>query len=114
MALRPHGRATVDSSNPRAWGHCERCYDLVNHSDLRWQMRYAGPQLINTNKLVCEHCLDIPNQQERTIVLTPDPVPIKNPRPGDRSVLTTYIVTDDDFYIDDDINDDFVVAGGNG
>ena len=114
MSFRPHGRATVDPSNPRAWGHCERCYTLVNHSELRWQMRYAGPNLVNTGKLVCTHCLDVPNPQERTIVLQPDPIPIKNPRPVDRSVLTDYIVTDNDYYIDDDLDEDFVKAGGNG
>ena len=114
MSYRPHGRATVNAYDPRAWGHCERCYDLVNHSELRWQMRYAGPVLVNTGKLVCTHCNDIPNPQERTIVLPPDPVPIRNPRPGDREALTDYIVTDNDYYIDDDLSEDFVKAGGNG
>jgi len=82
MAWRPHGRAEVDPDNPRAWAPCDRCGDLVNHYMLHFQMRYAGPQLINTNKLVCGGCLDIPNPQERTIVLPPDPVPIRNARPS--------------------------------
>ena len=114
MSYRPHGRATVDADSPRAWAHCDRCYALVNHSDLRFQFRYAGPRLVNTNKLVCERCLDEPNQQERTIVIPSDPVPIRNPRPGDPSVETNYLVTDNDFYIDDDTGDDIVTGGNNG
>jgi len=31
--------------------------------------------------LVCKSCLDVPQEQLRTIILPPDPVPISNPRP---------------------------------
>ena len=81
MSLRPHGKARVNPSNLDAFARCDRCYDLVNHSDLQPQMRYAGANLVNMGLLVCGSCLDIPNQQERTIVLPPDPVPIMNARP---------------------------------
>jgi hypothetical protein len=113
MAYRPHGRATVDPDNPRAWAHCDRCYDLVNHADLRWQFRFAGPQAVNTYKLVCERCLDQLQPQEHTIVLPPDPVPIKNPRPGTHDAAIDYLSTDDGFYIDDDLGDDLVKGGEN-
>jgi hypothetical protein len=113
MAWRPHDRAEVDADNPRGWARCGRCYCLTNHYKLRWQFRFAGPRLINTNLLVCENCLDIPNPQERTIVIPPDPVPIKNARPSDTSVETDYLSTDNDFYIEDDTGDNFVIGGEN-
>lgn len=114
MAYRPHDRAETDPDNPRAWARCDRCYCLTNHYKLRWQFRYAGPRLINTNKLVCENCLDIPSQQERTIILPPDPTPIRHARPSDGTVMTNYLVTDADFYISDDIGEDLVTGGSNG
>ena len=113
MAYRPHGRAEVNPDDPRAWGRCDRCFGLVNHDTLQWQMRFAGPQLVNTRKFVCPNCLDIPNMQEHTIVLPPDPVPIRNARPSDNSVETDYIVTDDGFFIEDDLGDDLVTGGNN-
>jgi len=43
-------------------------------------MDYAGAGLINRRLLVCKGCEDRPQDQLRSIVLPPDPVPIKNPR----------------------------------
>ena len=114
MANRPHGRARVDPHRPEAFAHCDKCYDLLNHVDLQWQFAYAGPVLVNTGLLVCDTCLDIPNPQNKLLVLPPDPVPIRNPRPGDTSLRTNYLVTDTGDYFDDDLGDDIVVSGGNG
>ncbi len=44
-------------------------------------MRYRGPKLQSLGILVCISCLDIPNEQERTIILPQDPVPINFARP---------------------------------
>lgn len=79
--MRPHGRASVNPQAPRAFAVCDRCGALYNHSDLQWQYQYAGPRLQNLRILVCRDCLDVPQEQLRTILIPSDPVPILNPRP---------------------------------
>ncbi len=78
--MRPHGRAKVDSRNPRAFGICDRCGFLYNHHNLRWQFDYAGAGLINRRILVCGPCEDVPQAQLRNIILPADPTPIMNAR----------------------------------
>ena len=78
--MRPHGRAKVNSKAPTAWAICDACQFLFNHSELRWQMAWAGNKLINTKQLVCRRCNDIPQTQLRAIVLPADPMPVMNPR----------------------------------
>jgi hypothetical protein len=80
MALRPHGQAEVDADRPRAFGKCDRCGDQCNLVNLRPQMQYAGPTLVNTGWLVCETCLDEPNPGLRTVIIPPDPIAVDNPR----------------------------------
>jgi len=79
--MRPHGRARIDARRPVALAVCDRCQFLFNHSDLQWQMEWRGPKLQNIRLLVCQSCYDTPQEQLRTIILPPDPVPIANPRP---------------------------------
>lgn len=81
MAFRAHGRASVDPSNPRAWGTCNRCGMNYNLCNLSWQFDWAGAALINKGLLVCDHCLDDPSPWLRTIVLPADPPPVINARP---------------------------------
>lgn len=81
MPWRPHGKARVDANNPEAFAVCDRCGIWHNHNRLSFQYEWGGPNLINRQMLVCEKCLDVPQDQLRTIVLPPDPVPIQNPRP---------------------------------
>lgn len=78
--MRPHGRARVSSRNPQAFAICDRCGFLHNHNRLQWQFDWAGASLINKRILVCDTCLDTPQQQLRAIILPADPVPILNPR----------------------------------
>jgi len=78
--MRPHGRAKVSTKNPQAFGICDRCGLLYNHTDLRWQFDWAGATIINKRILVCRICEDTPQEQLRAIVLPADPVPIMNPR----------------------------------
>jgi hypothetical protein len=87
--LRPHGRASVSSSNPRAFAICDRCGFLYNHIRLQWQFDYAGAGLINKRILVCNSCNDVPQAQLRAIVLPADPVPIQNPRVQDYVAAST-------------------------
>jgi len=79
--MRPHGHARVSRTNPQAWAVCDRCYELYNHAQLRFQYQWQGPRLQNIRLLVCPTCYDQPQEQLRTIVLPSDPVPIQNARP---------------------------------
>ena len=45
-------------------------------------MDYRGNTLQNLRLLVCPRCLDTPQDQLRPIIVPPDPIPIKDPRPG--------------------------------
>lgn len=76
-------RAATSRRYPRAHAICDRCGFEFNHDELQWQFQWAGPRLQNLRILVCRTCLDVPQEQLRTIVLPPDPVPIQNPRPED-------------------------------
>jgi len=87
--VRATGRASVSTKNPRAFGICDRCGFLYNHYRLQWQFDYAGAGLINKRILVCSPCLDTPQNQLRSIVLPPDPIPIENPRVQDYAAAET-------------------------
>ena len=87
--MRATGRASVSTRNPRAFGICDRCGFLYNHDRLQWQFDYAGAGLINKRILVCSPCLDTPQNQLRSIVLPPDPIPIENPRVQDYAAAET-------------------------
>lgn len=79
--MRPHGRARISRLNPRAKGVCDRCGFHYNLENLQWQYQWVGPRLQSLGALVCDTCLDVPQEQLRTIVLPPDPVAVKNARP---------------------------------
>lgn len=75
------GRARISARNPQAAGVCDRCGGVYNHVNLSWQFDWAGAGLINKRLLVCNHCMDTPQQQLRSIVLPADPPVIMNARP---------------------------------
>jgi len=74
------GRARVSSRNPQAQAVCDRCGIWTNHTRLQWQYDWRGASLANIRILVCDECLDEPQQQLRAIVVPADPVPITQPR----------------------------------
>lgn len=74
------GRAQVSARNPRAQAVCDRCGIWYNRDRLNWQMDWAGASLINKKILVCNICMDTPQQQLRAIIIPADPMPIMNPR----------------------------------
>jgi hypothetical protein len=86
MSFRPHGRASVDPSNPSSFGVCDRCGFWYNLRDLRWQYQWAGLTLINLRLLVCDPCYDTPAPFLKTIIIPPDPAPIFNTRPEPFSI----------------------------
>lgn len=75
-----NNRAVINPSSPRALAVCDRCGMLYNHKDLNWQTEWRGPQLKNLMILICESCLDDPQEQLRTMIIPADPVPIPIPR----------------------------------
>lgn len=82
VAFNAHGRARVDTRNPSAWGVCDNCSEWRNLSDLAWEEQWMGPNLMRTGFRVCrDRCLDVPQPQLRTIILPPDPIPVRDPRP---------------------------------
>ena len=83
------GRASTSSSNPRAHAICDRCGFRYNHDNLQWQFDWRGATMQNIRILVCNTCLDDPQQQQRAIVVPADPVPILNPRVQDFRVAET-------------------------
>lgn len=78
--MRPHGRARVNPLAPQAFAVCDRCGKWINHVNLRTQVEWAGVRTVDTGFRVCDGCLDVPQEQLRSLILPPDPVPIRNPR----------------------------------
>lgn len=74
------GRATINPAAPEALGICDGCGFLFNLRALRWQYEWCGTNLQNLHYRKCSTCLDVPNEQLRTIILPPDPRPVSDPR----------------------------------
>ncbi len=85
------GRARTNPRNPSAFAVCDRCSIWHNHKDLQWQYDWRGATIQNVRILVCNTCLDVPQEQLRAIVVPPDPMPIMQPR-------TEYFVGDETNY----------------
>jgi len=92
MMTRPHGRAFIDSTNPKRTALCQRCGTVYNLEDLYPQYRWAGLNLQDTGFKVCYYCLDMPNPQERALILKADPPPefgsLPNSFPMDMGEIT--------------------------
>lgn len=56
-----------------------RCGIWYNRVDLNFQYDWRGTSLQNLYILVCDHCLDVPQEQLRAIQLPADPVPVYFP-----------------------------------
>ena len=77
------GRARTNPSSPQAHAICDRCGFRYNRVDLNWQYDWRGAALQNIRILVCNSCMDTPQEQLRAIVVPADPVPIDQPRTQD-------------------------------
>lgn len=78
----PHNlRSPVDMMRPRVWGVCDRCYFQYYLDELVWQFEWVGNALANLRIRVCPRCLDRPFEQLRPVIIGPDPVPPRDPRP---------------------------------
>lgn len=74
------GHASTDIGNPIASAICDICGFRYNHNKLNFEHEWAGNDVINLRLLACPTCLDTPNEQLRSLVLPPDPIPTKDPR----------------------------------
>ena len=86
------GRAKLNARNPQAFGVCDRCAVWYNLNDLRYQYDYRGPRLANLRIRVCPTCTDVPFQHWRPIILPPDPVPQRDPRPETSVIDDCYVL----------------------
>src|SRR4051812_32048820 len=79
----PHNlRAPTSIRSPAPVGLCRRCGFLYPISMLVDQYEWRGPSLTKILGRVCVRtCLDVPNEQLRTIVIGPDPKPVIDPSP---------------------------------
>lgn len=88
------GRAKTSARKPQAFAVCMRCGIWHNRVDLNFQMDWRGTSLQNLYILVCDRCLDTPQEQLRAIQLPADPVPIYFPSVEDFATdETNYRVT---------------------
>jgi hypothetical protein len=82
MSYSPKGKhVTIDVRNPDAVGICDKTGFIHNRRDLWKQYEWRGNALVWTGFWVGKSYLDEPNEQLRTPILPPDPVPIQYPRP---------------------------------
>ena len=73
------GHAKVNPRDPSAQGECDRCGFWYQLDRLGKQMQWTGVELIWTGNLVCDKCNDIPQEQNKALILPPDPKPRINP-----------------------------------
>jgi len=71
------GRARTSSRSPQAFGVCQRCGIWYNRVDLRNQYAWRGAALLPTWIFVCDRCMDVPQEQDRAIILSADPIPVQ-------------------------------------
>lgn len=79
--MRRHGRFIVNPDAPEPYGICDRHGGMVALSELKFQTEVSGTGIRTTNLRVCSRCTDRHAQFLRTIVIPPDPPPVRDPRP---------------------------------
>lgn len=89
MSYRPKGKhVSIDASAPRALGICDYTGFVFNRIDLVQQMEWRGNALVWNGFYVGRPYVDEPNQQERPPILPPDPVPVRDPRLQQPTIIT--------------------------
>jgi hypothetical protein len=79
----PHNiHAPTSITKPEPVGLCDSCCFLYPLRQLLFQTAWRGNAIINTNLRKCPRCIDALNEQDRPILIGPDPKPLKDPRPG--------------------------------
>lgn len=91
MRIAHSGRAKIRLRHPSAMGECDLCGFWVSLDDLAPQFTWAGNSLVDTGQLRCDGCLDKPQDQYRSPILPPDPIPRISPRPSASVTPIPYI-----------------------
>jgi hypothetical protein len=88
MSYYQHGKyLSIDPENPEALGICDYTGFVFPKKDLVRQMEWRGEGLVWTGFYVGRPFVDKPNEQNRTPIFPPDPVPVLDPRPPFMSVI---------------------------
>lgn len=78
-----------DSKSPRAIAICDGCGFLVQHDHLREKTDYRGGSTpVGLSLFVCASCDDVPQPYFGRLLLRPDPVPVRRPRPDSQDAQT--------------------------
>jgi len=78
-----------DAKSPRGLAICDGCGFMVQHTHLREKKDYRGGSVpVGLSLRVCASCDDVPQPYYRRLLLKPDPVPLKNPRPDSQDAQT--------------------------
>lgn len=89
MTYRPHGKhVRIDEDIPQALGICDYTGFVHNRTNLVRQMEWRGNALVWTGFYVGVDYADVPNEQLRPPILPPDPVPIREPRLQQPTLVT--------------------------
>jgi hypothetical protein len=80
---------TFDAKSPRGLAICDGCGFMVQHTELRQKKDYRGGSVpVSLSLQVCASCDDVPQPYYRRLLLKPDPVPLRNPRPDSQDAQT--------------------------
>lgn len=89
MTYRPRGKhVRIDADSPRALGICDYTGFVHNREDLVRQMEWRGDAIVWTGFYVGKDYQDTPNEQLRPPLLPPDPVPVREPRLQQPTLVT--------------------------
>lgn len=89
MSYTPWGKhVSIDQDHPQAVGICDYSGSVFMRKDLVRQMEWRGNDLVWTGFYVGRPYVDMPNEQAKSPILPPDPIPIKDPRPPFQTFIT--------------------------
>lgn len=78
-----------DAKSPHGLAICDGCGFMVQHTELREKKDYRGGTTpVGLSLRVCSSCDDIPQPYYRRLLLKPDPIPLRNPRPDTQDAVT--------------------------
>jgi len=78
-----------DAKSPQGIAICDGCGFLVQHAHLREKKDYRGGTApVGLSLYVCASCDDAPQPYYKRLLLRPDPVPLRNPRPDSQDAQT--------------------------
>jgi hypothetical protein len=90
-----------DRRDPHGLAICDGCGFLIQHTELREKKDYRGGSVpVGLSLRVCASCDDVPQPYFSRLLLRPDPVPLRNPRPDSNNPETNAQTAAADAYSD--------------